>query len=188
MHVLARSSAINYSDAKTRLRALAVRSQPPPPDRLHSRNTQNYALDSPVISTIYKKRTNPRSHQLWSERAVERPLRPVRRRGRSTGPTRNARGYWAFERPAGAGETVSSSVNGGGLEPEIQRSLTCSDPLTFINTSHAAPRCATRNAGNTNRRRRPADPRFGCRYWGALQHERHRVCFHEEPKRQDKDG
>jgi hypothetical protein len=86
---------------------------------------QNHAPNSPTKSATYKKRTKPRSHQLWREWARERAKWPLRRRGRSTGPTRNARGYWAFESLADARETVRSAANGGANEPEIRRSLGC---------------------------------------------------------------
>jgi len=52
------------------------------------------------------------------------------RQSQSTGPAGNVRSYWALGGPAKAGETVSAAVNGGGKEPEIQRSLTrANDPV-----------------------------------------------------------
>lgn len=92
------------------------------PDHLLIRNAQNYASDSPAESISYKKRTKSGSHQLWRERALERAFEPFWRHGQSTGPTRNARRYWAFEGAAEVGETFGSRITGGASEPEIQRS------------------------------------------------------------------
>jgi hypothetical protein len=99
-----------------------VSSRSSPPDRLRIRNTQNYAPDFLVVSMGWMKRTKSGSQQLWRERAVERAKRHRRPRSRSTGLARKARGYWAFERPAEAGETLWLGSFGGGLETEIQRS------------------------------------------------------------------
>src|SRR5262249_4436889 len=98
------------------------RSQAQPPDRLRIRNTQNYAPDFSVISETSKKRTKSRSHQLWRQRAMERAKWPRRPRSQSTGLGGKARHYWAFGGPAAATENVCIGANGGGNEPEIQRS------------------------------------------------------------------
>ncbi len=116
-----RCSITRYDEKLNQINAVRPRS--PSPDHKHIRNTQNYAPNSPVTSAHYKKRTESGSHQLWREWAAERLFRPFWRRSRSTAPTRNARGYWASERPAEAGETVSSAVNGGGKGPGNKLSL-----------------------------------------------------------------
>ena len=68
----------------------------------------------PSFQRLTRSVPKSRSHQLGRERAVERGKRGPRRRGLSTGPTRNARGYWAFESLTDTRETVRSAVDGGG--------------------------------------------------------------------------
>src|SRR5262245_55930948 len=73
-------------------------------------------------SGTYKKRTKSASQQLWREATRERPFRPFRRRGRSTGAAEKARHYWASRGSREDRETVLLRTNGGGSEPPIQLS------------------------------------------------------------------